>query len=431
MILEKRDLIKQLREKKSDCLDALIHVFCFFSVLLIGADKWGFDVGVNIRIDQFILLIFGFLTMIKGGFYFTKNTPLFLFVALALISTILSLNKVLGIFYFLSIVYNVIFLFYLFESYVKRYGLFKFIRILRATFYLQFLILLFQFALKVVFHYELSFLPSYGEYMGIPRFNLWFYEPSYLATYLAFWYVLSFYMLLIKGDRAYLLDLVLSLMMIVISTATTGFIAIALGFVLVFFMWLSRGVNKRTLIFILSMIVVVIVACIVFRDILAVFVGRLFGGNLDGASGGRLGGYLETVKVWLEKPLFGVGPGNYGEYFGQDNSYVPSNVTLELMATIGVFSTICFYALTFSLISRAKKINRKRKTYLSGLLYACALGLLVFTVVLQINQGYLRLYHWMIFGVISGGIGYIKANGNQNWHGGLDDEIKIATTIEK
>jgi O-antigen ligase len=196
--------------------------------------------------------------------------------------------------------------------------------------------------------------------------------------------------------------------MIVISTATTGFIALALGFIIVFFIWISKGINKRTLIFIASMTVIVIVACIVFKDILAVFVGRLFGGDLDGASGGRIGGYIESLKVWLDKPLFGVGPGNYGEYFGQDNSYVPSNVTLELLATVGLPATICFYALTFSLIVKARKINKEINDYLSNLLYACALGLLVFTVVLQINQGYLRLYHWMIFGVLSGGINYLK-----------------------
>lgn len=408
MTLEKRNLVEELRGKKEDVLDLFIHVFCFFSVLLIGADKWGIDIGVNLRIDQFILIVFGVLLFIRKDLIITQNIPLFFFVVFSFISFIFSLNKILGVAYLFSIIYNVIFLFVLFDSYVRRYGLFKFIKIFRLTMYAQFLILLCQFALKVVFNFEFSFLPAYGEYMGIPRFNLWFYEPSYLATYLSFWYVIAFYMLLIKKDTTYLLDLGLSGIMIVISTATTGFIALALGFIIVFFIWISKGVNKRTLIFIVSMTVIVIVACIVFKDILAVFVGRLFGGDLDGASGGRIGGYIESLKVWLDKPLFGVGPGNYGEYFGQDNSYVPSNVTLELLATLGLPSTICFYALTFSLIIKVRNINKEKNDYLSNLLYACALGLLVFTVVLQINQGYLRLYHWMIFGVLSGGINYLK-----------------------
>lgn len=407
MILEKRDLIKELRSKKEDSLDRLIHIFCFFSVLLIGADKWGLDIGVNVRIDQFILAFLGFLLFFKCDLYLTENIPLFFFAVFSAISALLSIDKLYGFFYFVSIIYNIVFLFYLFDNYVRRYGLFKFIKIFRLTMYAQFVILLFQFALKVVLHYELPFLPSYGEYMGIPRFNLWFYEPSYLATYLSFWYTLSFYMFLIKGDKSYLADLILSIMMIVISTATTGFVAIALGFAFVFLIWISKGVSTKTLIFILSMVVVVIVACIIFRDILAVFVGRLFEGNLDGASGGRIGGYIQSLKVWLERPIFGVGPGNYGAYFGEDNSFVPSNVTLELMATLGLPAMICFYAFTFKLIRRAKKINKKNQSYLSGLLYACALGLVVFTIVLQINQGYLRLYHWMIFGVISGGINHV------------------------
>ena len=51
-----------------------------------------------------------------------------------------------------------------------------------------------------------------------------------------------------------------------------------------------------------------------------------------------------------------------------------------------------------------KKLNKKLKTKQSKTLIAIAFGLIIFTIILQFNQGYLRLYHWMILGVLSGAI---------------------------
>ena len=118
--------------------------------------------------------------------------------------------------------------------------------------------------------------------------------------------------------------------------------------------------------------------------------------------------WAETWKVFIENPLFGVGPGNYGLYLGQEAGSVPSNVTLELLATLGIFATIAFYGLTLALCIQAVLLNRKKRNKGSRLLVACAVALLIFSVVLQANQGYLRLYHWLFFGMLSGGIRQLK-----------------------
>ena len=384
--------------------DALVHLFCFISVLFIGADKWGINVGVNFRLDQIFLLIFTALLIVKNRFRLTSNYSLVLFLILSLISVFTAFNVLRGALFYFSIVYNAIFLFYAFENYVRFYGVDKFISILRKTLYVQFVILLIQYALKVGLSYELSFLPAYGEYMGIQRFNLWFYEPSYMATYLSFWLSLSAYKLFICGNASYLKDLLINVVMLVISTSTAGFIAIALVLVLVYAMWLAKGISKKKVISLIVIVVLLVAFCIVFSDLVEVFIGRLFGGDLDGASGGRIQGWSETFKIFLEKPIFGVGPGNYGLYVYNDAEIVPTNVTLELMATLGIFSTIAFYSLTYVLIRKARKLNKKLKTKQSKTLIAIAFGLIIFTIILQFNQGYLRLYHWMILGVLSGAI---------------------------
>ena len=207
-------------------LDSFIHLFAFISVLLIGADKWGIDVGINLRLDQLFLVILSVLIFLKNGFYFSYNPWIISFLLFSFISVFFAVSMFRGALYFCSIVYNVIFLFYGFTNYIKLYGIKRFIRLFRMTLYVQFAILLLQFLLKAVFDYELSVLPSYGEHLGVLRFNLWFYEPSYLATYLSFWFALSLYMFLIERNRGYWKDILMVLAMFLISTATTGFLAI-------------------------------------------------------------------------------------------------------------------------------------------------------------------------------------------------------------
>lgn len=389
--------------------DALVHLFCFISVLFIGADKWGINVGVNFRLDQVFLLIFTALLIVKNRYRLTSNYSLVAFLIFSLISVFTAFNLLRGALFYFSIIYNVFFLFYAFENYVRFYGMEKFISILRKTLYLQFVILLIQYALKVGLKYELSFLPAYGEYMGIPRFNLWFYEPSYMATYLSFWLALSAYKLFICGQVSYVKDVMINVVMLIISTSTAGFIAIALVLVLVYVMWLAKGISKKKVITLLIIVVAIVGFCVVFSDLVEVFIGRLFGGDLDGASGGRIQGWSETFEIFLQKPLFGVGPGNYGLFVYNDAEIVPTNVTLELMATLGIFSTIAFYSLTYLLIKKARKLNKKLQTKQSKTLVAIAFALLIFTIILQFNQGYLRLYHWLILGVLSGGIKELKS----------------------
>lgn len=395
---------KSLMDVRLD-LDALIHISLFFSVLLIGADKWGFHImGVNVRVDQFVLCIFTFLLVLKGEYRVTKNIWILLFLFSTLFSSLFGFDSTRGIIYYFSILYNIIFIFYSIASYVGYYGLKNFISVLRATCYVQTILIVIQFLLKVIFRYELPFLPGYGEVSGIPRFQLWFYEPSYLATYISFWFALSLYMLILRGEKSYITDTVCCLIMFVISTSTSGFIAIALTVAIVYFIWLSRGITMKKMVFPVVILFLFFLFRFAFNDLYSVFIERLFSGSIDAASGGRVGQWLETFQVFQENPFFGVGPGNYGAYLGKGNEYVSSNVTLDVMATLGIFGFICWAGLTVSLLTTAYRYKQVKDTDDRDLLMACIFGLIIFTIILQFNQGYLRLYHWMFFGVIWGGI---------------------------
>lgn len=384
-------------------IDFFIHLFCFISVLLIGADRWGITLlGVNFRIDQLFLCVFALLLAIKNSYRLTVNYWIIAFTVFTFISSIFAVSIKRAVLFYCSIIYNIIFLFYAFASYVHTYGLKQFISVFRYTCYVQFVVIVLQFILKTVLNFEFSFLPSYGYYMGIPRFQIWFYEPSYLATYLVFWFSVACFMLFIGKEKGYIVDIILALFMFVLSTSTSGFIGIALVFVSVYFIWLCYRITVKKLLFPLVLILLFIAFRFAFSSIYDVFIGRLFLKSLNSASGGRIEGWLETFQVFKQNPLFGVGPGNYGIYLGQNAGYVPSNVSLELLATIGLFSFIAFYGLTLSLIVSSINHYQKNKCAESLLFLACGYALLIFTIILQINQGYLRLYHWMFFGILWG-----------------------------
>ena len=389
-------------------IDHCIQVLCFISILLIGADRWGIDIGVNLRIDQFFLALLTIFLVLRGGYRWTWNLWIVVFLISSLVATLFAYNFVRGAAFYFSILYNVVFLFYAFQSYVRLYGLKKLVQVFRCTMYVQFVIMLMQVGLKIVMNFELPFLPSYGEYFGVPRFSLWFYEPSYLATYLSIWFTFSLYMLLIGKTRSYWIDTVMALLMLLLSTASTGFIAIILACIVVYVLWVLKGVTWQKLLFPILVVVAFIIFRFAFENIYTVFFERLFNQSLDSVSGGRISLWAETWKVFTENPIFGVGPGNYGLYLGQDAGKVPSNVTLDLLATVGIVATVAFYALTFMLCYRAYRVHKEVNSEETRMLVALAVSLVIFTIVLQANQGYLRLYHWMMFGILSGGVCHCK-----------------------
>lgn len=386
-------------------LDLLIHIFCFVSVLLIGADRWGINIGVNIRLDQLFLAVFVVLLAAKDVYALTFEPWTVVFAAGAFVSAIFAASITRAVAFWLSVIYNIFIIFYGFSSYVRHYGLNVFAGVLRKTLYVQFAVLVVQYLLMVIFGYELPFLTAYGYVKDVPRFQLWFYEPSYLATYLVFWFALSVYMLMLGKDKSYIKDIIICLAMFLISTATTGFIGIALVVASVYALWFFKGkISFKKIVFPVGVILLFIAFRLIFPSVYELFFARIFNMSLDDASGGRIARWGETFEVFKANPVLGVGPGNYGVYLGKGTAYVPTNASLDLLATLGIVGFIAFYGLTVSLIVNCFKIRKNIKNGETMLLMACAYALLIFTILLQANQGYLRLYHWMFFGVLRGGV---------------------------
>lgn len=127
----------------------------------------------------------------------------------------------------------------------------------------------------------------------------------------------------------------------------------------------------------------------------------MFNQSLDSASGGRISNWSRDYNVFMNNFLFGVGPGCYGLYTTGNTLDCPSNVTLDLFSTLGIFPSIFFILIHISLLIKCYKVykfNPKQNKLFLGLI----LSFIIFILILQFNQGYLRLYHWMFLGIMLG-----------------------------
>lgn len=124
---------------------------------------------------------------------------------------------------------------------------------------MSFYVFALQYILKIGFDYDISFMPSYGYYLGVVRFKLWFYEPSYMATYIIFWFSLSLYMFLIGKENSYIKDLVFSTIMLIFSTSTSGYIGMAISLFIIYMLWLLKGfsINKLSFLFLILLLFLV------------------------------------------------------------------------------------------------------------------------------------------------------------------------------
>lgn len=381
-------------------LRTLTDFLVFFATVFIGTDIWGIDIGgLNIRFVQILFVLAALALLYNRQYRFGAPVWTFVFLGLGIVSSVFAVSMLRAFAFTFSIFYNIFFVFLVYYSYIRWRGGGRFLRIFRVSYFVQSGVLLFQFLLKIIFQFEFSFLPSYGEYLGVPRFQIWFYEPSFAATHFSLWFAFACYMLFLAKRKTYFFDFVVALFAFALLTSTSGFFALGLTIIVVYFWNLIRGFSWKKASLILVFGLGLLIFWLAFPSLFDVFIGRLFTGDMNKATGGRIGGMSETIQVFLENFWLGTGPGCYGLYLGLDAGVVPSNVTLELAANLGFLGPVLFYAITVYLVYLTYKTYQDAK---EPRLIAFAFALVVFTIVLQVNQSYLRLYHWMAMGALYG-----------------------------
>lgn len=381
-----------------------ISLLIILSIVLIGTDVWHFDfLGVNIRYIQFFYLaVVVFLFFIKK-YYIKLNKPLIFLIIGLIFSVIFSCDILASLKYYLWIIYNVFFITLLFYSYTIIVGKEHMLKLFKYSIVAVFSLVCIQYVLDGVFNIELPIF-SVQRHKGVIRVALWFYEPSYLATYLTIFMAIFSYSFLILKDKWSIIFLAITILTSLVTTSTTAYISIVACLGLASFLLLiSRDHTIKYKLTMLGIelglaIIFVGVVAIVFSDSFDLFVMRIFRNGLVSASGDRISSYSETIQVIKDNWLFGCGLGAYPIYMGKAN-YVPTNVTLELLATTGVVGTLSFYGLIVYYIYEVWFSPRKNKYEYSKMF---VFALICFWIILQANQNFHRLYLWMIFGISSG-----------------------------
>jgi len=388
---------------------SIIDGLILTAMLFIGSDKISIQAGgITIRFIQLLLFITGIFYIGTGKLH-PKHLLLFIFFICAnLMATFQSVDINSSILYIIWTLFNYIFIFLLFYNWSRKTHPEKVLNILFYSFLLQGIYIFIQFYLGLKKIPD----PFFGTHFhgDIPRPSIWFYEPSFLATYLTLFVALSVFLFLNLPNpkRKYWLGLALAA--IICTTSSAGYIGIALCifFGILFSPYLKFNYKiKNFFLMTITVSLFLLVINIIKPEIIDTFIGRLFRIGIQRSSGNRFDIMSQTISVIDNFFFFGIGPGAYPFY---TKGSPPSNITLEILANLGLTGLISFgfFAILpiIYLSAKLKHHHHSEAVIAKGFIFA----FWIFLIVLQANQNYLRLYIWMFLGLICGISEYALSN---------------------
>lgn len=371
----------------------------FLCMLFIGSDIFSINIsGYTFRIVQILLLIVTIIFIMKKKYNLSNIFSIFLFILSNMISTMISVNQKGSLLYVFWTLFNYLFIFCLFYSWSTRNENEKIYSLWRKTYIIQGFLIILQFILALM---GIRIL-NQQSYFGIPRPALWFYEPSYLATYFIVFFTISLYMYISTGGKKYRNDSIFATIVIGFITSSSGFIGMFISIIICILFAKQKILKKiKNIITILTTFIICFsIIYLIYPKIFDVFIGRLFKDGLFVSSGERMSGWSLAFNVFKYNEFFGVGPNAYQSYTGSLTP--PTNVTLEILCCLGIIGLITFSIFILSVLIKGilhlKFLDGKNRI----LAKAIILSFIIFIIVLQFNQNYLRLYMWMHLGIIAG-----------------------------
>jgi O-antigen ligase len=384
----------------------------FLSLLFISADRLSIASPLGtVRFVQVLLVLLFAMMFLKNTIKVTKGVIVFFGVMLLYLSinVMVSHSPIRSTYYLVWFVYNSVFVFVLFSSYIYVRGFEKFERLYLLAYKIVSCYVILQFILGLFGISDPFFGTNFT--LSVPRPYIWMYEPSYVATYLTPYFVYSGYNYLSNRMRNYKVDFLLSTVALVFTTSTAGYV-VFFGFFLVMLMIhllrLKIGfVVKFCLVSCLLLFFVFIISKLFVPQLFDYFMLRLFKYGIAGSAPVRYRKWFEALEVIKQNPIWGVGIGSYGLYINGDVKNVASNITLEIVAEIGIvgFAIILFgLLLLFSscLLSECEQMESEK---LKALIWSA----LFLFLILQANQNYMRLYLWLQLAVLYGFVLYVKS----------------------
>ena len=266
----------------------------------------------------------------------------------------------------------------------------------------------------------------------VPRINGFCFEPSYYATYLIpGWIVIM--CLWEKGSdlfskREIIAYAVIISMALFLSTSRMGWICMAawLGIrgIIQLKAFTTGRIRHRQFGFLAMMIIGMIGVALLAIFFISrngfdfIISGLGIFGSSDHSSSARLGQFTNTIKVFLDSPIIGWSlggvPVRYCELAAMPfDSGAPICIWIELLAASGLTGIIPF-AVWFGSVLNLAKFRRKRRYHGSREYKALLCGLIFECIMLAMNQNALRVYFWVLLGVIIvAARQYSKREGNE------------------
>ncbi|MGL5000016.1 MAG: O-antigen ligase family protein [Cetobacterium sp.] len=361
----------------------------FLGILFSGGDHLAIKIGGStFKIAQLFFLAYTMILIFEKKYVINKKVSFFYFgiVMAHLISLFITYSFNKSFLYFIFIIFNYFCVINTVYSWCINKSSEKILELYMKNFRIVGFLVVFQFIFGS-FGIEVPFFQN-DRYLGIYRPALWFYEPSYLATYFSFYYAISLGCYS-ENIKKYEKDLILSVFFIGITTSSTGFLSIGIGGLLfIFFMNNSIKISLLKIWKLLrNILMVIIVISITKYDIIKIFLFRLINSGISESSGNRVNGWFEALEVFKKYPIFGIGADAFTSFH---SSKIPvTNVSLEILTNLGIFGFFMFFIL-FCYLYILYKINKKNKFV--KIFY---MSLILFLITLQANQNYMRMYLWI------------------------------------
>lgn len=254
----------------------------------------------------------------------------------------------------------------------------------------------------------------------LPRVNGFSLEPSYYATYLITGWGMLAYMIEKKvalfPSRTLVIYFSIVSAALILSTSRMAILVIGLYFAFFFVRGIFISVVNLKIYpkFLLAVFVVIMTMMMFFVGIaFTVGFGSLqfllfgvgFGSGSDYSSSMRIGLMADTYQLFLDSPLIGYGLGGVWSQIGYSNGLPPGeatgmNVTVEILAASGLVG-FAFFVLYLGTIIKNVFSNHRSRHWVHGTLVALGVGLILIYIILQFNQGIMRVYFWNHLAIIA------------------------------
>lgn len=255
----------------------------------------------------------------------------------------------------------------------------------------------------------------------LPRVNGVSYEPSYYATYLIIGWGMTLSLLrsgstIFRSSTLTWFFLLISAA-IFISSSRIG-IACCVVYLLVLLgkdvlLGITTGKMRVSTIFYVGVIAVVVIIALLPMRLTSVdwesasflLEGTgLFGTTTHSAE--RSEGAWQTLLVWFDNPVFGVGLGGVWAKMSELTGERPAaatgmNIFAEILAGTGVVGFSLFFIYLIILLRACFSRANESENELTHCLRALGVGLILAMAILQFNQNILRVYIWNHFAIIS------------------------------